>query len=312
MSDVTVDPRSAALLGARPTPVEEIDVPVRSKSLGVAAWVAIVWLILIAVIAIGAAHLPGIGNPYKSVAAIARKGPFAVSGHWLGGDVLGRDMFARVAYGAQHSVAISFGAIAIGFLIGGTLGLIAGYVGGRTDSFLTAGMDILLAFPALVLALTLAIFLKGQHVGPFDFSAQWVLVIALGLVSIPLLGRITRANTLSWSQREFVLAAKAQGARTSRIIFREVLPNVLPSMLAIALLGVGIAMIAEAGLAVLGVGIPPPTPSWGNMISDGRSNLSDSPFIVFIPSLMIFFTVLALNYLGDVIRDRFDVRESAL
>ncbi len=109
-----------------------------------------------------------------------------------------------------------------------------------------------------------------------------------------------------------MLAAKSQGATSSRIMFREVLPNVLPSMLAIALLGVGIAMVAEAGLAVLGVGTALPTPSWGNMIADGRANLSDAPYVVFIPSLMIFFSVLALNYLGDVIRDHFDVRESAL
>jgi peptide/nickel transport system permease protein len=221
-------------------------------------------------------------------------------------------MLARVAYGAQHSLAISFGAVFMGFILGGLLGLIAGYVGGKADTVLTAMMDILLAFPALVLALTLVIFLKNQEVGPFLFTPQWVLVVALGLVSIPLLGRITRANTLTWAQREFVLAAKAQGATTSRIIFREILPNVLPSMLAIALLGVGVAMIAEAGLAVLGVGTPLPTPSWGNMIADGRSNLSDAPYIVFIPSFMIFFSVLSLNYLGDVIRDRFDVRESAL
>jgi len=309
VTNIAVDPRAAAVEPDLAS-AEDLEVAERKERLSPGAWLAILWLVLIVVLAFGASYLP-VGDPYANVAVIARKGLFQ-SGHILGGDVLGRDMLARTAFGAQHSLAISFGAIAMGFLIGGTLGLVAGYIGGKTDTFLTAIFDILLAFPALVLALTLVTFLKGQHVGPFDFSAQWVLVLALGLVSIPLLARITRASTLSWAQREFVLAARAQGARSTRIMFREVLPNVLPAMLALALLAVGIAMVAEAGLSVLGVGTPLPTPSWGNMIADGRSNLSDAPHIVFIPSIMIFLSVLSLNYLGDVIRDRFDVRESAI
>ena len=134
----------------------------------------------------------------------------------------------------------------------------------------------------------------------------------LGIVSIPILARITRANAMAWSQREFVMAARAQGAKDSRIIFREVLPNVLPAMFSIALLGIAVAIIAEGGLSLLGAGLPPPTPSWGTMIAQGRGSLRDAPFIVFIPSIFIFLTVLSLNFLGDKIRDRFDVRESAL
>ncbi len=252
MSDIAVDPRAGAVEAGVGTD-HETELAEESKGLGVAAWLAIAWLVFILILALFASHLP-VGDPYQSIAAIARKGPLQVSGHLLGGDVLGRDMLARTAYGAQHSLAISFGAVGFGFVIGGLLGLIAGFVGGRTDTVLTAIFDIFLAFPALVLALTLVTFLKGQSVGGFDFSAQWVLVLALGIVSIPLLARITRASTLSWAQREFVLAAKAQGATSWRIMFREVLPNVLPAMLAIALLGVGVAMVAEAGLSVLGVG----------------------------------------------------------
>src|SRR3954468_4439628 len=144
------------------------DVPKQRKGgIGIAAWVAVAWMIFVFVLAIGASRLQGIGAPFHSIAESARQGPFSVSGHPLGGDVLGRDMLARVAYGAQHSLAISFGAVFMGFVFGGILGLVAGYVGGKTDSFLTAMMDILLAFPALVLALTLVIFLKNQEVGPF-------------------------------------------------------------------------------------------------------------------------------------------------
>jgi peptide/nickel transport system permease protein len=138
------------------------------------------------------------------------------------------------------------------------------------------------------------------------------LIIALGIVSIPLLARITRANTLAWSQREFVTAARAQGATHWRILFREVLPNVLPAMVSIALLGMAIAIVAEGGLAILGASVEPPTATWGVMISTGRSELQQAPFIVWIPIAAVFLTAVSLNYLGDVVRDRFDVRESAL
>jgi peptide/nickel transport system permease protein len=139
-----------------------------------------------------------------------------------------------------------------------------------------------------------------------------VLIFALGVVSVPVLGRITRANTLAWSEREFVLAARAMGARNRSIMFGEVLPNVLPAMFSIALLGVAVVIVAEGALSVLGVGVQLPTPSWGNIIAEGRADLRDSPHIVLVPTVVIFATVLALNFLGDVVRARFDVRESAL
>jgi peptide/nickel transport system permease protein len=139
-----------------------------------------------------------------------------------------------------------------------------------------------------------------------------VLILALGIVSIPVLGRISRATTLTWAQREFVLAARAMGQRDRSIMWGEVLPNVLPAMFSIALLGVAVVIVAEGGLSVLGVGVQLPTPSWGNMIAEGRGDLRDAPHVVLIPTIVIFLTVLALNYLGDVVRARFDVRESAL
>lgn len=117
---------------------------------------------------------------------------------------------------------------------------------------------------------------------------------------------------MAWSQREFVTAARAQGASHARIIFREILPNVLPAMGYIAILGIAIAIVAEGGLAILGASVDPPNPSWGVMINDGRNSMKSAPFIMFIPIIATFFTVMSLNYLGDLIRDRFDVRESAL
>ena len=148
--------------------------------------------------------------------------------------------------------------------------------------------------------------------GGFFHDPKVILILAIGVVSVPLLGRITRASALSWSQREFVLAAKAQGAKTGRIMVREVLPNVLPAMFSIALLGIAVAIVAEGTLAILGVGVKPPTPSWGNIIAQERGNLNDSPHMVFEPALLIFLTVLALNYLGDVVRARLDVREAGI
>ena len=170
-------------------------------------------------------------------------------------------------------------------------------------------MNLLLAIPQFVLALSLVTMLASSD----DVSSTrriGVVIVGLGIVSIPILGRITRANTLSWSEREFVTAARAMGARSWRIMFRDVLPNVIPAMLSIALLGVGVAIIAEGGLSVFGVGVQLPTPSWGNIIAEARGQLRTAPHIVMFTSIVLFLTVLALNYLGDVISQRFEVRES--
>ncbi len=139
-----------------------------------------------------------------------------------------------------------------------------------------------------------------------------VMIIAIGIVSIPILGRITRANSLAWSQREFVTAAEAQGARRNSIMFREVLPNVVPAMLSIALLGVAVVIVIEGGLAIFGLSIPDPNPSWGNMIAGQIDTIEKYPHVWLAPSVLIFLTVLALNYVGDVVRRLFDVRESVL
>ena len=175
-----------------------------------------------------------------------------------------------------------------------------GYYRGRVDTFIVGFLDILLSFPALVLALALVSVLKDR------VSDLLTLVLALGVISIPVLARITRANTLVWSQREFVMAARAQGAKNRRIMIREVLPNVLPSALSIALLGVAVVIVAEAGLGTLGVGLSTQSPTWGNIINDGRGDLTSgtTPHIVFVGAAMVFLTVLALNFLGDVVRTR--------
>ena len=165
-----------------------------------------------------------------------------------------------------------------------------------------------------LLALTLvAVLSPGTPGHPTTWSGRVaVMIFAIGIVSVPILGRITRSSALTWSQREFVTAARAQGATQRSTMFREVLPNVVPAMLSIALLGVAIVIVIEGGLAIFGLSVPEPNPSWGNMISGQLEAFETYPHVWLAPSIAIFFTVLALNYVGDLVRRLFDVRESVL
>jgi len=288
--------------------VEELEASPGHR-LGFLGWFSLVWLGGIALAAVAAPWLP-LPDPDRSVLEIVRVGPIQ-PGHPLGGDGNGRDMLARVIFGARASLGISVSAVSLGFVVGGTLGLVAGYFRGAADAVLTTVFNVLLSIPALVLALALvAVFASAQQ----DVSngrKMVLLILALGIVTVPLIGRIARASTMAWSEREFVKAAEVLGAGHVRITVREVLPNVLPAMVSIALLGVAVAIVAEGSLALLGVGVTE-VPSWGNMIASGRSDLARAPHTVAVPSIATFLTVLALNYLGDVVRARFDVREAAL
>lgn len=291
------------------------------KGLGTVGWIAAAWLIIVVAVAILAPVLP-IDDPIAPHAEAGAGAPIGTEGHILGTDKSRRDVLARLVWGARSSLIVSVGAVAVGMFVGGALGLVSGFRRGRADTLLSSLFDILLAFPSLVLALSLVAFLKppppevatdGQVVeAAGGLTAIQILIIAIGIVSIPLLARITRATSLTWSQREFVLAGRAQGARGLRLMIREVLPNVLPAMFSVALLSIGIAIIAEGGLSVLGVGVEPPQASWGNMIAENRSVSRDPLNALFAPMLVVFVTVMALNYLGDAIRERFDVRESSL
>ena len=289
----------------------------RRKGLGLGAWLSIGWMVFVVGGAILAPYLP-LDDPKESITEIARRGPFAdagtAPGHLLGGDFNGRDMLSRLLWGGRVTLVIATAAVLLGFLLGGALGLVGGYFRGRVDTVVSTLLDVFLSIPAVILALALVTILRTQpgETGQAGLDPEIALILALGIVSIPVLGRITRASTLSWSEREFVLAAKAQGAKHRRIIFREILPNVLPAMYSIALLGIAVAIVAEGTLSILGASVEPDTPTWGNMIAIGRQYINRAPHIVFEPALMIFFTVLALNMLGDVIRSRFDVREGGL
>lgn len=304
--DAVVDAPLAVTPAAEP--LDEDVAPQKKKTLGLGGWLALVWVVGIGVAAILAPLLP-IPEPTQIFPEIARKGPTA--GHLLGGDATGRDVLSRIIYGARASYLVGFGAVAFGMVVGGTIGLMAGFFRGAFDAIATPAMNVFLAIPQFVLALSLVTVLASQD-GVTGTRRLLVVIIGLGIVSVPLLGRITRANTLTWAEREFVLAARAMGAKSWRIMFREVLPNVLPAMLSIALLAVGIAIVAEGGLSLFGAGVQLPTPSWGNMIAAERSQMRTAPHTLIFTSIVLFLTVLALNYLGDVVRQRFDVRESML
>lgn len=319
--------------------VAGIEAGPHKRKLGLGAWLAIGWMTLMVGCAIFAPLLPiddpnvrikleepcpttpGLGGIPRENCYISGRGPLAddgaAPGYILGGDGNSRSMLSRLVYGSRTSLAIAVGAVALGFVIGGSLGLIAGYFGGKIDTVLTGFFNVLLSIPAIILALSLIAFLAPQSDqqsggGGSGLPTEVILIIAIGVVAIPLLGRITRASALVWSQREFVLAARAQGAKNPRIMIREVLPNVLPAMFSIALLGIAVAIVAEGGLSILGVGVRPPTASLGNMIAAGAGDLQSAPHVVFEAGLFVFLTVFALNFLGDVVRARFDVREAGI
>jgi peptide/nickel transport system permease protein len=283
-----------------------------TKKLGIMGWLAIIWMGLVVGCAILAPYLP-IPPPDKHFLLDTNSGPSL--SHPMGTDGTGQDMLSRVIWGARASLIVSVSAVLFGLIFGGLFGLIAGYYRGKLDTVLVNIFNVFLAIPQLVLALALvAVFASDPavSVGKREF---W-LIVSIGIVSIPIIGRITRAATLTWAQREFVLASRSMGAKNGRIMRRDVLPNVLPAMFSIALLGIAVVIVLEGGLSILGVGVPPSTPSWGNLIATGRNELTKiigaSPQVILAPSLAIFLTVLSLNYLGDVVRARFDVREAAI
>jgi len=272
----------------------------RGRRLGSLFWLAVAWMILVFTVAIFADVLP-LPSP-TDMDMLARRSHFSTA-HWLGTDGLGRDELSRLIYGARISLVVGLGAPIIGLGIGGALGILAGYFRGRFESVVVGSMDVLLAFPPLVLALAVTAYL-GQSI--------FNLTCILGVLSIPAFMRVARAATLTLARREFVIAAEALGASHARILLRELLPNVLLPSLAFFLLGVAVIIVVEGALSFLGLGVPPPTPSWGSMIGEGRESLDVAPRLAFIPAIAMFLTVLSFNLVGDTLRAITDPRQGAL
>ncbi len=219
--------------------------------------------------------------------------------HLMGTDKFGRDIFTRVLYGARISLTIGFIAVGLGVLLGGLIGSVAGYFGRWTDTMLMRFTDMMLSFPRLILLIvTIALF----------EPTIWLVVTVLGLTGWMSVARIVRGEVLTLREREFVQAAKVLGMSDGRIIRRHIIPNTLAPVIVYATLGIGNTILLEAALSFLGLGVQPPTPSWGNMINDGRDSLITAWWISTFPGLAIVFTVVAFNLLGDGLRDALDPR----
>ena len=263
-------------------------------------WLALGWIGWI-VLAAGLADLLPLPSP-TDMDMLERRAPPSAA-HWLGTDRLGRDMLARLIHGGRISLTVAIMAPLIGLVIGGALGILAGYFRGRFETVVVGGVDVLLAFPPLVLALAITAYL-GQTLANLTYI--------IGILSIPAFTRVARAATLSLAKREFILAARAMGATELRILLRELLPNVILPLMAFFLLAVAVTIVVEGALSFLGLGVPPPAPSWGGMIGEGRESLETAPRIAFLPALFMFLTVLSFNVVGDTLRVLTDPRQAAL
>ncbi len=226
------------------------------------------------------------------------------AGHILGTDILSRDTFARIVLGGWTSLIVAGTAAACGVIVGGFLGTFVGYVRGKTETVIMSIIDVILAFPALVLLLAMVSIFKVRNL--------FIIALVIGLLSIPAYTRVARANTLAIANREFVHAAQAIGTKKFKILFREIIPNVLPTLLAYALVAAAFVIVVEGTLSFLGLSVQPPEPTWGNMINEGRKDIKQTIFPVLWPSLALSFTVLSLNQVGDFLQKRSAFRSSAL
>lgn len=219
--------------------------------------------------------------------------------HWLGTDDFGRDVMSRLIWGSRISLVIGFASVLIGMIAGTALGMIAGYYRGRVETMIMRSIDVVMSFPDLILAVAITAALGATLIN---------LILTIGVVMIPGFARMAHSALLTMREREFVLAAQGLGARDRRILFKHIFPNIFGELLVAATLWVGVAIRLEANLAFIGLGVQPPTPTWGNMIREGVDVLINAPGISVYSGLCILITVLAFNMLGDGVRDMIDPR----
>lgn len=299
----------------------------RNKSFMIGGSVVFVFLLL--------SFFPGLFTHYDPLANdLANRLQPPSSAHWFGTDDLGRDIFARVVYGAQISLEVGLISVGIAMVIGSWVGIVAGYFGGALGETLMRIIDIILAFPTILLAiLIVAILGPGMHevinaVGHFSYSTLdslhmgWLAraltiknfdqlanaMIAIGVVNVPIYARLLRSTTLQLNGQEFIEAGHSMGASHLRIILFHILPNCLSTLIVQITLGIGSAILETAGLSFIGLGVQPPTPEWGTMLSQAKDFIRSAPWTLTFPGIAITLVVVAFNLMGDGLRDMFDPR----
>ena len=258
---------------------------------------AIVGAIVVGLILVAAICAPLVAWQDPLAQALANQSQPPSAQHWFGTDKLGRDVFARIVYGARTSIGIGFVAVGVAITAGTLIGLIAGYSGGRVDSALMGAMDVMLAFPSIILAIGITTIL-----GPSITN----LMIAVGIVYIPQYARLARSSVLQVKETEYVEAARAIGARVPAILLKHILPNIVAPLLVQATLGIATAELEAAGLSYLGLGARPPAPEWGAMLNDARDYWVSAPWALIVPGIAITTLVLGFNLLGDGLREALD------
>jgi peptide/nickel transport system permease protein len=286
-TDAAADPLVASAHDAAPVAVA------RREGLGVMVWVSIGWLVLLALAALLADWLP-LADPADTRSGIPLSVP--TSHNLLGTDQLGRDLLARTVYGARVSIVVGLAAVLISSVVGGVIGLLAGYFKRKVEAVSIFGADVLMAFPTMLLAASIVAFTDSRGLP--------TVVLAIALIYLGPTIRIVRALTLTFANREFVLAARSLGATNARVIRREIMPNVVPTLLSMMIVAVAGAVVAEGGLAYLNLSVAPPTPTWGSMIAAGKPKLDISLYPVLVPGGALFLTVLSLTLIGDAIQKR--------
>jgi len=280
----------------------------------------VIWLGTLLFLAIFADYLPFIRLPDRGLDGAGNYAYGPGADFWFGSDRNGRDVFARCVYGARITLLISVSSIVIGLVWGTAVGMLSGYRRGWTDRVLSVFVDALLAIPAIIFAAMIVGRAKALRESESEIlgisfgwlNNTWAIMFVFAVLTIAPVSRIVRAQTLSLSQREYVLAARSLGAKTPRILFREILPNIVPALVSVLFTGVALVLAAEAGLAFLGYSVEPPQASWGLMVSENREFIDSAWWATLFPCLMLFLTVLAFNLIGDRVARRFDIREATI
>ncbi|HEY1828775.1 MAG TPA: ABC transporter permease [Acidimicrobiales bacterium] len=276
------------------------------KKLGPLFWICVAWIAIIVILAVIANLLPLPKPDFQNYAAPQNGAPGW--GHLLGTDDLNRDILSRLIYGSRVSLIIGFLGGLIAMVLGGVPAMVSAYRGGRIDTALNTGSYVLLAFPAIIAVISIVTF--WGH-------ALWKITLIVGIFGSPLIFRVVRASTLSYATRDFVTAAKALGASDRRILFREILPNILPTVVSFSLIAVATIIVLEGTLAFLGLSVEPPTPSWGNMLYEGSTLLiggkgQTNPWLVYFPAGAMISLLFSLNMVADKLRTHFEVTEVKL